>query len=320
MSHESGSLGAHWGLDVAGLRTTLDRLQGQLNGPPVVRTHDAARFAHDGAQIVSSIKTVLLAVDSMDMGAASALSGMVREFRPPDRADELRDLISALHAGIRGRVLTVLGQDKIDVANRLLSSPTPDLLRILGREDDENSHSDLIAWLLNPRRAPTIAGHALHCLVGHLADSSVWRERLEFAARTHSLSVRREYVIARELSASADLARADIVLTGPGLMLVIENKVWSREHSDQTKTYWQWIEPLGGMRGGIFLSPGGLTPVAGEFRAASYLQLVACLLEGAVRAPLQPTEEIVLGSYLKTLARQIIPVEMRAVRELKGEA
>jgi hypothetical protein len=40
------------------------------------------------------------------------------------------------------------------------------------------------------------------------------------------------------------------------------------------------------------------------------------LVEGASNGPISESEEIVLASYLKTLAREITQVEMRAIREL----
>ena len=105
------------------------------------------------------------------------------------------------------------------------------------------------------------------------------------------------------------------MLSGPGFILAIENKVWSQEHSDQTNTYWAWMQPISGRKGGLFLSPSGLTAACPDFKPISYLELVECLLEGAANESLGQAEEIVLASYLKTLAREVIPVEMRAVLE-----
>lgn len=123
-------------------------------------------------------------------------------------------------------------------------------------------------------------------------------------------------MIAREFGDGDDLARVDITVSGPGFILAIENKVWSREHSDQTQTYWDWMEPMNCLRGGLFLSPSGMAATCSEFKAISYLELVSCLIEGYSIAPISNSEEIVLASYLKTLGREIIQVEMRAIREL----
>jgi hypothetical protein len=57
-------------------------------------------------------------------------------------------------------VTRILGVDKLLAAKRLLASPSPDLLRILGREDDENSHSDLIVAVDAEACADRRAAHA----------------------------------------------------------------------------------------------------------------------------------------------------------------
>jgi hypothetical protein len=108
----------------------------------------------------------------------------------------------------------------------------------------------------------------------------------------------------------------DISISGPDFVLAIENKVWSREHHDQTQVYWDWIASTRGLRAGLLLSPSGLAAKCPHFGSMSYLEMISCLVSAAAANPITQSEEIVLGSYLKTLARNIIPVEMRAVREL----
>jgi hypothetical protein len=44
-----------------------------------------------------------------------------------------------------------LGMRRSAVLRRLLGDPAPDLLGVIRREDDENSHSDVLRWLLDPR-------------------------------------------------------------------------------------------------------------------------------------------------------------------------
>ena len=306
-----------WLVDAGKLRGTLDRLHVALDKPHTAAVSPTGdMLVHDRRAVADSLRHVLDRLGKVDLDATRALSGVMREFRSEARATSLRELFDGLQGALRRRVGAILGPAKTAVVQRLLASPTPDVLRILGREDDENSHSDLIAWLLNPRRAPIVALHALRQLTARLDDPEQWAFSLANAVADDSVSVRRELVIARELAGEDDLSRVDIVVTGPGFILAIENKVWSSEHSDQTKTYWSWLASCRGLRGGLFLSPSGVTAVSGDFKALSYLDLVAALAEGPSRASISEMEEIVLASYLKTLARQIIPVEMRAVREL----
>ena len=240
------------------------------------------------------------------------MSGFVREHRPDEQVRALRALFDGLQDGWNKRVARILGTPKLSLVQRLVSSPSPDVLRILGREHDENSHSDLIAWLLSPYRAPNIAPSALRALASRFSQATAWTTCIDSAVASGAISVRREMQIGRELANSSDLCRVDLVVSGPGFVLAIENKVWSYEHSDQTSTYWKWLEPMRGLRGGIFLSPNGMTATCADFLPMSYLELVSVLLEGPLSKPISSAEEIVLGSYLKTIAGFILPVEMRA--------
>jgi hypothetical protein len=301
---------ASWMVDASALRDTLDRLRSALQSPvSVVRS---AALGHDRTQITSSLRQILKSLEGVDWSARQVLSGFVREFRSETQLETLRDLLQGIQDGWRKRVLRVFGDDKLLALHKLLGSPSPDLLRILGREDDENSHSDLNAWLLMPRRAPTIAPFALRRLVSCFDNAPEWHARIDSAVGGDLISVRREMLIARDLGDGDDLCRVDIVVSGPGFVLAIENKVWSYEHSDQTTTYWEWLAPMACLRGGLFLSPSGVTATCSNFSPVSYLDLVAALLEGPASRPITPTEEIILASYLKTLARYILPVEMRA--------
>lgn len=302
-------------VDSTMLRRELDRLRSALERPTVSGGVSSAALVHDQNAIAASLKHILDGLASVDMKAAGALSGVVREYRTEHEATKLREVFAGLQHGWQERVRRVLGVDKLPIVAKLLRSPAPDVLRILGKEDDENAHSDLIRWLLDPKRAPVIAPHALRRLVSRLDDDS-WRSRIADAIATESLSVRREVVIAREFADGDDLCRVDITVSGPGFILGIENKVWSHEHSDQTNTYWDWMGRMRCLRGGLFLSPSGMNAACGNFKAISYLELVACLVEGPTIAPISSSEEIVLASYLKTVALDINQVEMRAVREL----
>lgn len=306
---------ATFAVDPAMLRRELDRLRLALERPAFSGGVSSASLVHDGKAIAASLQHVLDRLATLDLKTVRALSGVVREYRTEHDATKLREVFAGLQRGWQDRVRRVLGVEKVPIVARLLASPAPDVLRILGKEDDENAHSDLIAWLLDPRRAPVVAPHALRRLAARL-DNDSWRSRIADAIATESLSVRREVVIAREFADGDDLCRIDITVSGPGFILGVENKVWSHEHSDQTNTYWDWMGEMRCLRGGLFLSPSGMNAACPDFKAISYLELVSCLVEGPSIAPISNSEEIVLASYLKTVARDINQVEMRAVREI----
>lgn len=308
-----------WLVDAPRLRDTLDSLRHALTAPsPRAVFRAGETLVHDRTAVANSLREILARLDAVDLAATRALSGVVREYRPEPQAAMLRELVTDLQHALRLNILARLGRPRITAIERLLSSEAPDVLRILGREDDENAHSDLIAWLLNPRRAPIVAIHALRQLTAALPDAARWSASLADAVADDAVSVRREVVLAREFSLGDDLARVDIVVSGPKFVLAIENKVWTKEHSDQTTTYWNWLSTLGDgvLKAGILLSPAAQTPSSEHFVSAPYLALVGALVEGATRAALTEIEELVLASYLKTLARHIIPVEMRVAREI----
>lgn len=306
---------ATYTVDAAALRATLDAIQRALGAFHQVPSAPTAALALNRSAIADSVREVLSALDSVDLTAVRALSGMVREYRTEVRAKELRDVFTGLNDAWRARVSGILSKRAIASVVRLLNSAAPDVLQILGKDDDENAHSDLIAWLLDPRKAPVVAPRALSRIVARFADDR-WPAPLDLAITTGSISVRREVVVARDFCAGDDLARVDISISGSDFVLAIENKVWSREHHDQTQVYWDWIASTRGLRAGLLLSPSGIRARCPQFLEMSYLELVSCLVDAASSHPISDSEEIVLASYLKTLARNIIPVEMRAVREL----
>jgi hypothetical protein len=156
----------------------------------------------------------------------------------------------------------------------------------------------------------------LCALAEFLDETAKWSRHLTEAAASNCLSVKREYTLAREWTAEDSTDRLDLVISGPGFVLGLENKVSAREHSGQTAGYWRWLSEVtgvrGGLYGGLYLSPAGLAPASEGFRAVSYMDLLACLLEGASDHDVNSTEEVVLASYVKTLAGYVLRTELRA--------
>ncbi len=78
----------------------------------------------------------------------------------------------------------------------------------------------------------------------------------------------------------------------------------AREHDDQTIAYWEWLAGHRVEHAALFLSPAGFPAASENFKPVSYLELLACLLEGPIRTKPAPAEELVLASYVKTLAHE----------------
>jgi hypothetical protein len=304
-----------WAVDAAKLRATLDDLRSALALHAPVLVDTSTLLSIDRARLAEVLRALVARLASRAAIDAPAHGSFVPELGSPVRSSELGLLFRDLQAAWKRRLYQALGLTKTWRLRDLLARPSPDLVSIFGRENHENTHSDMLAWLLDPRTAPVIAPHALRKLVAVLG-SEAWPAGLEDAISRQCLSVRREYVIGREWDSGGDLARIDIVIIGPAFVLAIENKVWASEHADQTTSYWRWLRSLPGLRGGILLSPSGVCADCPDFRPVSYLDMVAYLLEGPSRAAVSPEEESVLSSYLKTLAGSVLRTELRALAEI----
>jgi len=268
---------------------------------------------------------VLDRINKQELDARRVLSGGVIEYRTADQASALQEVLLQLQHGWERRIASKLGPQRVVALLRLLELDVPDFLDLLGRVNDENANSDVLAWLLSPRYAPGIAPATLHRLATFLDHTEEWQRQVRTAVDSDCLSVRRELVIGREWSEETSADRLDLMISGPTFVLVIENKLWSPEHPHQTEGYSRWLSQQaglsGGLSGGLFLSPTGALPLSTGFRAVSYMDLLSCLLEApASGLSLARQEEIVLASYLNTLARRVLRTELRTLRAGRGSS
>lgn len=232
--------------------------------------------------------------------------------------ESLTRLLSTIRAAFVRRLPAQFRPEKLDALQRCLALPAPPILSILGKETDENANSDVIAWLLDPRNAPTVAPEALRHLVGLLDNADIWRGKLDEAIAKQCVSVRREVILQSEGGEAGDRERVDILVTGPTFMLAIENKILSAESEGQTAGYWAWLKRRPILVGAIFLTPTGFPAQSSDFRPMSYLQLLDCLLEGPARRGIGTVEEVVLAGYVTTVADHILRCELRAIRGNDG--
>ena len=300
---------ASWILDPARLRLTLDAIRHTLPSQDHFVVGPDALFT-DKTRVLESVRIVLDTFGQVT--GRGTVPGVVEEYRPQEQAARLTRLLLDLQHGWEQRIAAKLGPQRLEALRRLMRHSVPDFLYLLGREGDENTNSTVLAWLLDPRQAPTLALPALCALAKFLDGAATWSSHITNAAITNCLSVKREYTIGREWTAQESTDRPDLVICGPGFVLCIENKVSAREHTGQTGAYWRWLSQVAGLRGGLFISPAGLTPDSEGFRAVSYMDLLACLLEGVADQPIDSPEHVVLASYVKTLAGYILRTELRA--------
>lgn len=297
------------GPNVGVLRATLEALSGALERPSTgvtrwVPTGDRTRLAH-------SLRELLVKFRSEDLATTKALLGVPKQVLHA-RSNELASCLAELTTQLHRHFGSTYTTEDLNQLRLLLDFPAPDFLAALGRSNDENSHSDVIAFLLNPRCSPGIAPVALERLAGLLPAQEKWAHMFAEAVLRDELSVRREVQIGRfwDEDASA-LDRIDIVISGRGFVLAIENKVWAREHSRQTETYWEWLSTIPGERAGIFLSPGGGRAASEHFRSLSYQKMAWCFLgECPARSP---EEEVMLSAYFKAVFGNVLRNRARMI-------
>lgn len=194
-------------------------------------------------------------------------------------------------------------------AGRWTSGPD-DLLGVIKRRRDELVHNRVIGWLLTPTNRHALGRRFLRGLVDHvwpgedlLADGPIVVELEEPRAAVDGNGIIRA-------------ARADIVVRGESLCLVIENKVDAGEQPDQCeRLYWAWSDQAIDTRY-LFLSPSGRLPTTaaspealGAWRVISYRalrEILATAIDDAKRDPTTPGPSSA-RQYLASL-RHIGPV------------
>lgn len=182
-----------------------------------------------------------------------------------------------------------------------------DMLSILGRQRDELMHSRLIGWLLVPTHRH---GLGRTVLAGFL--DALWPG--EALMRSGPVVADLE-VPAVGLDSTGHLreARADIVLHGDGLTVVIENKVDAGEQVEQCeRLYWAFAGDPGDTRW-LFLTPSGRAPrtttspeADQAWRTMSYREfraIVAAAIETS--SPSSAIGRTTAMQYLETLTRSM---------------
>lgn len=302
-------------LEVGQVRTLLDRLSSALANLRLAGKVRAEQSLENHTPTLDSLRIVVDAVHRRD---PFVLNQPVAQ--DPHLGARIGQLTTELRDKYLARVKAELGSGKALALRSLLFHPVPNLLDILGKTEEENAHSDVIRWLLDPREAKVIAPAALHVLVKRLRPPTEWQGLISAAVRHHALSVRREHRIRTDDPDEEGQGRIDLLISGPGFRLVIENKVGSEEHDNQTDLYWQWLKGQPGLKGAMFLTPMGFPAQNRDFKPLSYMDLLNCLLEGPVQARVQGVEEAVLASYVKTLAASVLKQELYAIGHWGGQA
>jgi len=301
--------------DAAELGRALAAIQDALSRSPLPRSYGAPQMmAADLQDLVQCLETTLRVIRGSDL--RRLLTAETRGLEDRNSALKLSQTLNLLREMLLREMLQHLGEDGAQTLVALLEDPAPDFLTLLRSQENENAHSHVLRWLLDPREAPNLAPALLRAVTSTLPQSERWEERVEAAIRGDHLSVRREVLVGKETADPTAADRIDLVVSGADFSLAIENKIWSQEHHDQTSTYWHWLQklPAGFLRGGVFLSPEGLPASCKEFQPLSYVQLLGFLVQASRPHVLRPAERAVLAGYVKALANGVLGRQIRALR------
>ena len=189
-----------------------------------------------------------------------------------------------------------------------------DALRLHG---DEQFHSNLLAWLLDPR-----GSHGLGDLFLQRFLAGSGAARAIRAAHRPSTVVRRE----NSLAFHGEYGRLDIWIRNESANFVcaVENKVWAPESGDQLAWYRKVLacDYPGQRVHRVFLTPRGVPPDDPQERehwiTMPYTDILR-LVEETMAAAGDPANEDVLaflGQYAITLRRNIVPEVSNDVHEL----
>ncbi len=191
-----------------------------------------------------------------------------------------------------------------------------DALRLHG---DEQFHSNLLAWLLDPRGSHGLGDHFLQRF---LAASGAPRAIL--AAHWPSTLVRRE----KSLELHGEYGRLDIWMLNEnsdgGFVCAVENKVWASEGEGQLAWYRRVLahDHHGQRVHRVFLTPRGVPPDDPRERelwmTMSYTDILRLVEETMAAAGDAVNEDVLafLGQYAITLRRNIVPEVSNDVHEL----
>ena len=185
-----------------------------------------------------------------------------------------------------------------------------DAFALLGVSGSEETHSDILAWLLNPRENHSASSFFLTEFL--LETKAATDEQVRDIDRSET-SVQREW---RNV-VGGETGFLDILIlnTGARFACAIENKIRSGEHGEQLTRYRQALEQEHGNfhRSYLFVSPPGTAPERPEERCfwtsvgyGTILQLV----EKTLKDGMNPDNEEVrafLRQYVTTLRRRIVP-------------
>ena len=301
------------GINEASFRELMQRLTAALEKPSM----GARRWVDLGerARLVSSLEELVHLFGTTDLATKRALVGLVPSRRANQQTETIASSLRALCSAVERHFGEQISSEDRRQLKSLLEFPAPDYLSAIGVVNSENAHFDVLAYLFSFRIFFGMAFAALDRLAQLLPQPKKWNSMISEAIARDDLSVRREVRTGNFWALTGAKERIDLVISSRHFVIVIENKLWSPEHKNQTTGYWEWLSSLPGEKVAIFLSPAGFKAQSDQFISMSYLRLAWCFLgENPMR---RPEEEVMLSGYFRSVFRNILGPHLNAIM---GEA
>ncbi|MES2464649.1 MAG: PD-(D/E)XK nuclease family protein [Armatimonadota bacterium] len=175
------------------------------------------------------------------------------------------------------------------------------IFNAVGMVSQEIRHSTFLAFLLNPMEGHGLGETFLSSFLRSIfADSPGDSDPTE----TWHLSDAR---VDREWN----FIDIRIRLPKERVIVLIENKVWTGEHSDQLARYYQVAQShhVGWKIVPVYLTPGGATPSDTRYKAVRYstvVELLEQLLSGPRFDAMNPDARVLLRHYVQLIRRNIV--------------
>ena len=164
-------------------------------------------------------------------------------------------------------------------------------LKLFNLELDENSHSNIIAWLFDPYETHSQGNIFFKAFLDYFDYEATYADY--------------EYQVIREFSGQESIV--DILVYSKEFIFYIENKVLSLEGDNQTDREFSDMIRLAASLNieekkshAIYLSPSGIRPQNENFKAISYLEL-ARSMETTLESIASKYIRLFLGSWLMTI-------------------
>ena len=203
------------------------------------------------------------------------------------------------------------------------------ILDIYGIARSETHHSKFLAWLFNPNESHNTGELALRKLLNiavrrgieqnNQSEVFLWFKKTVLTSATHSLISASNVQVLTESYVEAqgkkgakgriDILVSNLALGGKTINIIIENKIYSNEHDEQTTTYFEGINKKFPDQKNIFLyltpksnwempKEDGPSCTCKDFIEINYQDILTEVLTSILEEPISSATRIAIEDYI----------------------